>query len=125
MSNKPKLNFLLILFTLLLSSIVIAEVQSDDKIEIQNQITMITDSVNNNDVNSILDIISPNARIELKNEISKEFSGRTVKFEQSISSYEDLGANQIKVKGKYSASGPEWHINGMSNYYIFEKSEDS
>ena len=124
--NKKKSFILLAIFSLLfLASIVYAEVSSTDKTEIQNQITMIANSVNNNDINSIINIVSSNARPDLKNEIENNLAGKMVQFQQSVSSYEDLENNQVKVKGRYSAAGPGWNVNGMSNYYIFEKSGDS
>ena len=122
-----KQNILLILiFTFLLcTSVVFAEVSSTDKTEIQNQITTIANSVNNNNINSIINIVSSNARPDLKNEIKNNLAGQMVQFQQSVSSYEYLENNQVKVKGRYSAAGPGWNVNGMSNYYIFEKSGDS
>ena len=67
--NKKKSFILLAIFSLLfLASIVYAEVSSTDKTEIQNQITMIANSVNNNDINSIINIdIIPS----LSNSLSK------------------------------------------------------
>lgn len=124
--NKKKSFILLTILSLLfLTSIVYAEVSSTDKTEIQNQITMIANSVNNNDINSIINIVSPNARPDLKNEIENNLAGKRVQFQQSVSSYENLENNQVKVKGRYSAAGPGWNVNGMSNYYVFEKLGDS
>lgn len=124
--NKKKSFILLTIFSLLfLASIVNAEVSSIDKTEISNQVTLIANSVNNNDISSIVNIISTNARPDLKNEIESNLAGKMVQFQQSVSSYEDLENNQVKVKGRYSAAGPGWNVNGMSNYYIFEKSGDS
>ena len=117
---------LLAIFGLLfLTSIVYAEVSSTNKKEIQDQIALITNLVNKNDINSIANIVSPNARPDLRNEIESNLAGKMVQFQQSVSSYEDLGNDQVKVKCRYSAAGPGWSINGMPNYYIFEKSGDS
>jgi|SRR3989338_2619344 len=123
--KKQNILLMLIFSFLLSTSIVFAEVSSTDKSEIQNQITMIANSVNNNDINSILEVISPNAQPTLKSEIEQNLAGKMVQFQQSVASYEDLGNNQVKVKGRYAATGPGWNVNGMSNYYIFEKSGDS
>jgi hypothetical protein len=124
--NKKKSFLVLTIFSLIfLASVVYADVSSTDKTDIQNQVIMIADSVNNNEINSILNIVSPNARLNLKNEIDSNLAGKMVQFQQSVSSYEDLGNNQVKIKGRYSAAGPGWNVNGLSNYYIFEKSGDS
>jgi len=125
MVNQTRIIIIIILTTLLFSSFVIAEVSPSDKTQIQKQITLIAKSINNNEINSIIKLISPNARSTLKGEIKNELVGKTIQFQQSISSYEELGNNQIKVKGRYSASGPGWSINGISNFYFFEKSGDS
>lgn len=123
--KKQNILLMLIFTFLLCTSVVFAEVSSTDKTEIQNQITTIANSVNNNDINSIINIVSSNARPDLKNEIENNLAGQMVQFQQSVSSYEYLENNQVKVKGRYSAAGPGWNVNGMSNYYIFEKSGDS
>ncbi len=124
--KKQNILLMLIFFEFLLSThIVFAEVSATDKTEIQNQVALIVNSVNNNDINSIINIISPSARPTLKSEIEQNLAGKTIQFQQSIISYEDLGNNQVKVKGRYSATGPGWNVNGMPNYYIFEKTGDS
>ncbi|MCX8178253.1 MAG: PLD nuclease N-terminal domain-containing protein [Candidatus Aenigmarchaeota archaeon] len=110
---------------LIIFPLVLAQVSYSDKIEIQNQIITIKNSINNNDLDSIFSIISPNARPELRAEIENNIAGQTIKFDQSVSSYEDLGNNQVKVNGVYSAEGAGWNVNGMPNYFIFEKIGDS
>ena len=122
-----KQNILLMLVFAFLLSIHIgfAEISPTDKTEIQNQVPLIVNSINNNDINSIINTISPTARPALKSEIEQNLAGKMIRFQQSITSYEDLGNNRVKVKGRYSAAGPGWHIDGMSNYYIFEKVGDS
>jgi preprotein translocase subunit YajC len=115
-----------LLFVLLLcTSFVHAEVSAADKTSIQSRVTMIANSINNNDIQYILNMVSPNARSTLKSEIEENIAGKMIKFQQSISSYEDLGNNQVKVKGTYVAAGSGWNVNGMSNYYIFERSGNS
>lgn len=123
---KIEITILFILSILLFSSNVIAEVSSTDKTHIQNQVTIIANSINNNDVNPISNMLSPNARPGLRNEIENNVvAAGMMQFQQRISSYEDLGNNQVKVNGIYAATGPGWNADGMSNYYIFEKSGDS
>ncbi len=110
---------------LLLSSIVFAEVSLNDRTQIQSQINQIVNFVNNGNVDSIIKLVSPNAKAGLSSEIDMNLMGKTMQFQQSISSYEDIGNNQVKVKGRFAASGPGWNIDGLSNYFIFEKSGDS
>ncbi len=69
MTNQTKISIFLILITLLFASFAMAEVLPSDKTKIQNQVTLIANSVNNNEINSIVSLISPNARSTLKIEI--------------------------------------------------------
>ncbi|MBU5689839.1 MAG: PLD nuclease N-terminal domain-containing protein [Candidatus Aenigmatarchaeota archaeon] len=118
-------NFVIFQIILFIFPLVLGQISYSDKIEIQNQIITIENSINNNDLDSIFSIISPNARPELRSEIENNIAGQKIKFEQSISSYEDLENSQVKVNGVYSAKGGDWSINGMPNYFIFEKIGDS
>jgi preprotein translocase subunit YajC len=125
MGIQKKNFFVLLAIISLIIPYASAEVSSFDKAQIQNQIKTITNSINNNDINSILNIISPNAGAELRTEIENNLAGSMMQFQQSVSSYEDLGNNQVKVKGRYAAAGPGWNVNGMPNFFIFERSGDS
>jgi len=107
--------------TLISSSTIFAELSSSDKKQIQNQVALIANSVNNNDMDTILGILSKNARAGLKDEIETNLRGKTIKFQQSISSYEDLGDNKVKVKGRFATEGIGWSVRELSNYFIFER----
>lgn len=121
-----KIKCIFLFFALfLLSSAVLADVSTSDKTHIQNKISSITASVNTNDVSSILILISPNAKLDLRGEIEINLAGKDIQFRQSVTYYEDLGNNQVKVKTRFAASGSGWNVNELSNYYIFEKSGNS
>jgi hypothetical protein len=115
----------LLLFSLIIAYPVQGDISPSDKTQIQNQINVIVNSINTNNISGILTIISPNARAGLKEEIQTNLEGRAMFFQESITSYEDLGNNRVKVNGVYAAAGPGWRIQGMSNYFIFEKSGDT
>ena len=106
---------------LIFSSTVFAGTSPQDKTQIQDQVILIANSVNNNDVDAILNILSKNARLELRNEIETNLRGKTIKFQQEINSYEDFGDNKVKVKGVFAAEGLNWNVKGFSNYFIFER----
>ncbi len=116
--------FVLIAF-LLCTSVALAGVPSTDKNEIRDQIELIVDSVNRGDADAILGIMSPNARPALGSEIEESIAGKSIHFEQGISSYDDLGDGRVRVTGRYSAEGPGWSVSGLSNSYVFEKHDDS
>jgi len=113
-----------LLTILLIIPVSFADISLSDKKEIQGQVELIVEAVNSNDIDSIIGIISDNARPELSSEIY-DIIGDIIQFQQTITSYEELGDNQIKVKGRYSAVGLGWNIQGLSNYYIFEKHDGS
>lgn len=110
---------------LLCTSVVLADVSSTDKNEIRDQIDLIVDSVNRGDADAILGIMSPNASPALGSEIEESIAGKSIHFEQGISSYDDLGDGRVRAKGRYSAKGPGWSVSGLSNSYVFEKHDDS
>jgi len=115
-------NYVFIFFlSLIIAHSVSGQISSSDKTQIQNQINVIVNSINNNDIKEIINIISPSARPGLKDEIQSNLEGKRLIFEESISSYEDLGDNKVKVNGIYAAKGIGWVIQGMPNYFIFEK----
>jgi len=115
-----------VLTTLVLcTTVAFADVSSTDKNEIQDQIDSIVSSANRGDVDAILTIISPNAKPTLGSEIEESIAGKSISFEQSITSYEDLGDNRVRVNGRYAAQGTGWSVSGLSNFFAFERHEDS
>ena len=104
---------------------VYAEVSSADEAEISDQLMVLVDAVNANDVDSVLSLVSPSAREGLTAEIRDALSGQSIQFSQSARSYEAVGDGQVRVNTRFSASGPGWSINGLSNYYVFERSDGS
>ena len=121
---KPSV--LVLLAFLLCTSVVLAEVSLADKNVIRDQIALIEEAVNRGDADSILNVVSPNAAATLKSEIEESIAGTSIHFQQSISSYEDLGGNQVRVKCKFAAEGVEFgRVSGLSNYFVFEKIDDS
>lgn len=120
-----KKSILFILIFLLILPIISAEVSNKDKNQIQNQILLIANSLEEGDIDTILDMVSPNATEGLRKELELELSGQMIDFQESINKYEDLGNNQVRVTGSFSAKGPGWSISGLSNFFVFEKSGDS
>lgn len=120
-----RLSILILIAFLLCTSIVLADVSSADKTEIQSQVILIVNAVNEGDANSILNIVSPNARADLRGELEENIAGKAIWFQQSIVSYEDLGNNRVKVKGSYAAEGIGWSVSGLSNYFVFKQVGDS
>lgn len=121
----PK-QFLLWLFVLLVAvSPVYAEVSAADEAEINNELTVLVDALNAGEVESVLSLVSSSAREGLRAEIRDALTGQSMQYRHSVSSYEEVGDGQVRVNTRFSASGIGWEINGMSNYFVFERSEDS
>ncbi len=114
--------FLLII--LLSSSFVLAQTNvSSPKAIIYDYMKVIVNSVNSGDSSGILNILSSYSRSELSGEISSAIDGKNIVFDQYIDDYEDYpfddGSFGIKVVGSFSASGGNWNVKGLSNYYVF------
>jgi hypothetical protein len=117
---------IILLLSMLLLPVVFSEISSPDKTQVQNQVMLIANSINSNNIDDILNLVSDNARTGLKQEIENNLRGQTIQFQQTIVSYQDLGNNKMKVKCVYSARGSTgWYIDGISNYYTFEKTGNS
>lgn len=92
---------------------------------IYTQLNILVESINNGRTESVSGLISPNARVGLKEEISNKLQGKQIHYQMDIISFEKLKDNKIKVKGSFAASGIDWNISGLSNYFIFEPINDS
>jgi len=125
LAKTVKPSVLILIAFLLCTSVVLAEVSSADRNVIRDQIALIEEAVNRGDADPILNVVSPNAAATLKREIEESIAGKSVHFQQSIRSYEDLGGNQVRVKGRFAAEGVGWSVSGLSNYYVFERTDDS
>lgn len=120
-----KLSIFVLIGFLLCTSVVLAGVSPADRTEIQNQVILIANAVNEGDASSIVNIVSPNARADLAGEIEQRIAGKAISFQQSIVSFEDLGNNKVRVRGRYAAEGIGWSKSGLSNYFVFERVGDS
>jgi len=117
---------LLVLSMLLLcASTVLADIPPGDTAHIRDQVVLIENAVNRGDAGPIINLLSPNARPNLRRGVEKRVEGKSILFEQRITSYQDLGDNRVKVEGTFAAQGAGWHVSGFSNYFVFEKIDDS
>jgi hypothetical protein len=123
--KKLTLTLFLLIFSLIsFPALASAEVSDADKQEISAQMHLLIEAVNNSNTEKITDLLSPNASEELKLEIVNNIENKDIDYKQNIGLFEKLENNKIKVKGKYSASGLNWHSSGFSNYFIFEKNNN-
>ena len=119
---KPtKILFLIITILLIMPNVF--AVTLDEKTQIRDRVEFIERLVNQNSILSIQTIISPNANPELFQEIQNQIYGKKIKLEQSITKYEKINENKIRVETRFSAEGINWHVRGFKNYYLFEKHE--
>jgi hypothetical protein len=115
--------FIFLFFFFLLINSVFA--QSNSSLEITNKVNLISNSINNKEYNNILDLISENARDDLKKEFQENVFNNVLTFNQSIKSIDQLDNGTIKVSGRFSATGINWHVSGFRNYFIFENIDNS
>ncbi|MFC1775221.1 hypothetical protein ACFLZN_02810, partial [Nanoarchaeota archaeon] len=101
----------LTLIVALLSVGIFASIESHHNPDIQKQVDLIESSLLNNDVDSIINIISPNADPELRFEIQESLKGKNIYYfrQYGIQMFEE-DANRVKVKSKFEASGAGWNI---------------
>lgn len=96
---------------------------SDDQ-EISQKLQQLVESVRSGDIESIISLIDPENNF-LRQEIEYQLSGRSVFYQLSYfplsRNSEVLDNNKIQVNAKFSASGTNWNISGLSSYFVFEK----
>jgi len=119
---------LLILGLFLLKTIVSAEVAIPemDKQQIINNLNMFVELVNKDNIDEAVLLISSNNSI-LQTDIKNKIRGvNSYQFDYSPldENIEIINENSVKIKGRFSASGMGWTITGLSNYYVFEKSQN-
>lgn len=124
MKKKLFISSIILLGLFLVSASVVSAVSSQEKIEIQERIKVIQEAINSGKIQEIVDLVSPNAFPELKDEILVELGGKSIQFQEEISTYEDLAEGKVKVKGRFTAKGMNWSVSGLGNYFIFEKVGD-
>lgn len=88
--------------------------------EIQKPLKSIADSINDGDTQNIINLISPNAAPDLKNEIEDKLAGGSITFGEHLTSCYYLPDNKIKAEGIFGAKGIGWEVTGLSNYFVFE-----
>ena len=80
----------------------------------------IQDSVNSWDVDSIIENVSPKAKIEIIDGIISNIKWKKIEFVQELKSFETLENWNFKINAFYSAKWLNWNVSGFSNYYILE-----
>ena len=126
--NLKNLSLMLALLALILSIYTVsAAISAEDKEDISSQLDSLVNSINSGDIDNILNLISPNARVDLVNEIDNQLRGKKMNYEMEIISFEELENNKAKVRSRFAASGIGWHISGtcLSNFFIFEKVDEN
>ncbi len=124
MNNSIKVAIIIVSVCLLLP-VVYASVSISDRAEVRESIEQIATSVNSNDIDMLLAVLSPSARDGLEEELRESFSQGVIHFEQRIASFEYREDNYIRVVGTFTASGFGWSISGFPNEFTFEKVDDA
>ena len=114
----------LFVIIVLINSISANTLSADDKETISSQLDCLVNSINSGEIDHIINIISPNARVNLTNEIDTQLRGKKINYQMEIISFQELEDNKIKVKCRFDASGIGWNISGFSNFFIFEKLDE-
>jgi len=98
-----------------------AALTNDDKIAIGEQVQLIVQAVNTGNPAPVRSIISPNARPTLLAELEDALAGNPIEFQESISSYDEIALDMVRVKGRFTAKTPNWNMSGLGNSFTFEK----
>lgn len=98
-----------------------AALSNDDKVAIGEQVQLIVQAVNTGNPAPVRSIISPNARPTLLAELEDALAGNPIEFQESISSYNEITPDMVRVKGRFAAKTPNWSMSGLGNSFIFER----
>jgi len=113
---------LLISLVVLASNIADAGVLPSDRTKIRKQVDRIVIYVNEGNFDSLSNILSPNARTGLKDEIEMQLAERNIQFKEVlIGSYKEIDNNRVRVSGSWKVRGPHWESSGIWMNFIFER----
>ena len=102
-----------------------AQVSSQDELIVRGQVENLAAAINNSDMQSILELMSPDADPSIYQQFVDNLSGKSIVLEHSITSIEQLPSNDLKVKIIFSASSKDasqnWEATGASAYITFTK----
>ena len=113
--------YLITLF-LLLCSFVYAELSPEDKADIDSKMQIIQESVTNDGLDRIYEIISPDADPELKEGIKERFEDKFSTYNLSDYEYEEFGGGRVKVHAKYALK-TESSYTTSGHWFLFVKSD--
>lgn len=98
----------------------------NDKQQITNNLESLVQAVNTGDTQKVASLVSPN-NPTLLTEIQDRIRGG-IAYQLDYSPFDKnvqvLNENEVKITGRFAAAGADWHINGLSAYFIFKKSAD-
>lgn len=125
---------------LLLQAPVLAAVNDQDRAAIYDVIDSFEKNINEGNVTSINDLISPNAPASLMEGIWNNFGSTGIEgfkledienvnnfdsnynyYTQEITNIEELSATKVRASGRFAATGLGWSISGITSYFILEK----
>ncbi len=110
-----------------------AAVSSLDETDILRTIGYLEDCVYAGDAQSVLTLLSPNARPALKKEVEAALAGNTVRFYQRIDTWNSLSPTKIRVEGSIRLEGHaettkpgesstfNWQMNDVRDFFVFDK----
>jgi len=97
-----------------------------DRQQIADDLDNLVQAVNTGDTPKIISLVSQDNPI-LRSEIQDRIRGG-IAYQLAYDPFEKnlqvLSDNKVKVTGKFAASGVGWYVNGLSTYFVFEKSSD-
>ena len=124
-----KLFFSLFFISLFLSGTVVlaqTSISSADKQEVADSLEGLVQAINEGNTEKIATFISPD-NLTLQSEVQDSIRGGVayeLDYSPLDSNTEIISNSEIKVKGKFSASGVGWNVSGLSVYFLFEKTQN-
>jgi hypothetical protein len=98
-----------------------------DENELRAKISLIEEAVNSSDLDAFEQLLSSNASADISEKLANDLANSSITYYQTISSIDELSDTKVRIKGSFSAQGAggngSWEINGMSNYFEFEKTD--
>ncbi len=100
-----------------------AALSPEDQTAIGSRISTIIDGINTGNTAAIDAMIAPDARPDLRHQIDDTVAGKMVNFQEQISAYQQMADGRVQVTGIYAFKTPNAEVSGLSNSFVFEKSE--
>ena len=81
-------------------------------------------SINESDVESLMETISPNANTDFKNQVFHNFSSQELVYYQELPNFTQITSDLVELSGPFTVKSQFFSSSGYTTYFKLEKIDD-